>query len=284
MSTTALVPQKNSAIKTSDLKSYSVLKSRVSERLALGRKRAEAELVHTYWDVGCMINTHVQIHKGRAEYGQQVVKKLAEDIEIDPTVLWKIAKFPKAFRILAPGRVLPWSHYRALLTVDDNKKRKSLAEQAEKKNWTKEELEVHIQKLKGLASGNHRPKKSELAVLEAPVLGALHTYRIFQLKSIDAHVKLPLKIDLGFQVYIDLNRARAPHGLKEGDIVSLEAGRHSHPGSVILAAPTAQHRNTKRPTGARSSGAEAEIQSRVNPSRNPRSWAPAFAGDRKRVV
>lgn len=224
MPNTALV-QKKSVTTITDLKSYAILKSRVKKRLALGRERAEAELVRTYWDVGHMINTHIQVHKGRAEYGKEVIKKLAGDIGTDPTVLWCIAKFPKVFPILVPGQVLPWSHYRALLAVDDDKRRTALAARAYKEGWSKEELRARIRRIVfpkpiGRITGSKIP-------LKTPLLGQFYTYRIFQPKSVDANVKMPLKVDLGFQVYIDLALLRFPKGLKEGDIVRAKPGSTS---------------------------------------------------------
>lgn len=220
MPSTALVQKKKASVST--LSSYSALRLKVKERLLLGRKRIEEEQARTYWEVGRMINAHIQIHDGRAEYGRHVIERLAEDIEVDPTVLWKIAQFPEAFPILARGRVLPWSYYRVLLAVADDKRRRALAEQAYREHWTKEELEAQIHKLKNLPTGSGRTKKFQSASLQTPTLGAFYTYRIFQPKSVDANTKPALKIDLGFHVYVDLDFIRTPPGLKEGDVVRAE--------------------------------------------------------------
>ncbi len=226
MPTTALV-QKKKTVAASALFSYSALRLKVKERLFLGQKRIEGEQVRTYWEIGRLINDHIMIHGGKAEYGKNVLGKLEQDLDIHERNLYYAVEFYRAFPILNRGSKLPWRHYRALLTLDDGKKRMALAEQAEKKNWTKEELEAQIQKLKGSASGSGRPKKSQLAVLQAPTLGVLYTYRIFQPKSIDANVKMPLKVDLGFQVYLDLTLLRFPKGLKEGDIVRAESNSNN---------------------------------------------------------
>lgn len=203
------------------LSSYTVLRDRVEKRLALGRQEAEKALVRAYWDAGHMINTHIQIHKGRAEYGKKVIQNLATDLGIDDTVLWRMAEFAEAFPILARGRELPWSFYRVLLTVNVAKARFRLAREAEKKHWTKEKLEEEIKMWRhaGKPSGGRKASGAGIEPLPLPVLGNFHTYRIFQPKSIVADV-LPLRVDLGFHVYVDLNRLKVPRDLKEGDIVS----------------------------------------------------------------
>ena len=71
------------------IESYSELKRRVREALAKGRKRAEEaveqEKVRTSWEVGKLIQEHILLNKERAGYGQQVLKRLSADININLT-------------------------------------------------------------------------------------------------------------------------------------------------------------------------------------------------------
>jgi hypothetical protein len=55
------------------------------------------------------------LHKERADYGAQVVPKLARDLGVSDTVLYRCPRFARAFPILAARPELSWAHYRALL-------------------------------------------------------------------------------------------------------------------------------------------------------------------------
>ena len=47
----------------------------------------EAEHVRVYWETGRLIHAHVKQEKQRADYGLEVIKRLAEDLKIERTVL-----------------------------------------------------------------------------------------------------------------------------------------------------------------------------------------------------
>ena len=98
---------------------YAGLLKRVKEALVEGQKRIESERVRTYWETGRLINDHVLKHKDRAEYGAQVIDKIARDLNVEHTLLKRCVKFARQYPKLpigAGGHQLGWSHYRQLIT------------------------------------------------------------------------------------------------------------------------------------------------------------------------
>lgn len=81
MSTEAVVGSKK------DLAAYPELLRRVREVVRAGKERAlkavERESVRTKWEVGKLVHEHVLLHKNRAEYGRQVIKRLSADLNIE---------------------------------------------------------------------------------------------------------------------------------------------------------------------------------------------------------
>ena len=67
---------------------YSALRKQVEETLLLGRRNVEKAKVLTYLRTGKIIDTHISQYGSRGEYyGNQVIKKLADDLDLSPSVL-----------------------------------------------------------------------------------------------------------------------------------------------------------------------------------------------------
>ena len=104
---------------------YPALRKQVEETLLLGRRNVEKAKVLTYLRTGKVINDHILRYGSRSDYyGNQVVQRLADDLDLSPSVLWRCLKFAQAFGIVARGQQslpanLSWSHYRELITVSD---------------------------------------------------------------------------------------------------------------------------------------------------------------------
>ena len=99
-----------------------------------------------HWQTGRLIHEHLLHHDSRSEYyGRQVIERLAKDLEISDSVLWRCLQFAQRFKILARGREsfpsqLSWTHYRKLITVADDETRLTFLRRAQKSAWTAEEL------------------------------------------------------------------------------------------------------------------------------------------------
>ena len=100
---------------------------------------------------GKIINDHIAQYETRGDYyGNQVIKKLADDLDLNPTVLWRCQKFAQSFENIARGQQslpanLTWSHYRELITVPDKETRLSLMRRAAKAEWSAIQLAQKIQ-------------------------------------------------------------------------------------------------------------------------------------------
>lgn len=201
---------------------YASLRKQVEEALLLGRREIEKAKVHTYWRAGKLIADHISQYGSRSEhYGNQVTHKLAEDLEISTTVLWRCVQFARSFEILASRREslpenLSWSHYRELITVPDKETRIALMRRAEKANWTSEELAQKIRQevrdfSNGEATGPHIAKLS-------PKIGVLYTYRLVAPESAHKDEDADrLWIDLGFQVHRQM--PESAKGFRDGSLI-----------------------------------------------------------------
>lgn len=200
--------------KDTSLASYPVLLKRVRQTIAQGKERAldavEREKVRTCWETGKLIREHVLLNKDRAAYGGQVLKKLSKDLSVDPSELGRMVEFARTYPISVPGRKLSWSHYKALLAVNDDKEREVIAQQALRQSWTRETLRRKIKSLNAnsVTARTHGAKLSQ-TVETAP--GTPGVYRIYQLATGE------LAVDLGFSNHY---RPQGPFRFKEGDIVS----------------------------------------------------------------
>ena len=112
-------------VKSAALRDYAVLRLRVEDVLIVGRKRMEKEFMRMRYETGFLINEHVRLNDGRAEYGAKAVLKLEKDFDIDHTELLRYAQFAKAYPIVGDRRQLefnlPWTSYRKLMIIPNEK-------------------------------------------------------------------------------------------------------------------------------------------------------------------
>jgi len=141
-----------------------------------------------------------------------VVEKLTEDLKISDTVLYRCVRFAQQFKKVA-ARPLSWAHYRALITVPDEKKRLALADEAAKEKWTSRDLEIEIRNL----LWDERVEASDGKVpslLPVPVLGPFYTYQVIAPETVHSSSK-QLLLDLGFSARLEMELfllAKFPEG------------------------------------------------------------------------
>lgn len=198
MTEQTLVSSKN------DLAVYPVLVRRVREAIAEGKRRAEdaveTEKVRDSWEIGKLIHEHILLNKDRADYGQQVLKRLSADIGMSITELQYMVQFAKTYPISpAPGK-LTWSKYRDLLAVNDSAEREKLITQAVKNKWSDDELRREIGKRK--AAKKITTTDIPVEELLQPKRGKLGVYRVIEVGKKKAY-------DLGFSTYLEV-KGRAP--------------------------------------------------------------------------
>lgn len=218
--------------KSGAVATYPELLKRVRETLILGQRNIEREKVRTYWETGRHIHRHMLQNKGRAEYGKEVVIRLARDLDISDRLLYRCLQFSEKFPILSTWtksshQTLTWSHYRALFAIREEERRLALATRAVRSEWGARELE---QAVKRVTAKYHETSESERGGRKTfepltPKKGTPYLYQIRAPQPIEGESEL--KIDLGFRVRRKLSEFKASRGLKPGDIVeSRPAGKH----------------------------------------------------------
>ena len=204
-----LIPQGNASPQAA---TYDELLRAIRETKAASQARVEAaveqEKVREAWEIGNLIDEHILLHKERADYGMEVIKRLSKDLTTSETELYRMLKFARLYPKMAPGPELSWSHYRALVAIDDQKEREELARSAVDQKWDRDTLRREIRRRVRTARERSLVKPPEISP------GSLYTYQIIRLKN-------RLKIDLGFGIYLDLPEKDAKK-FKEGDIVRID--------------------------------------------------------------
>ena len=180
-------------------------------------RAVEQERVREAWEIGKLIDEHVLQHKERADYAKQILPKLATDLGMDRSELYRMLEFYRTYPNVVPARQLTWSHYEALLAVNDAKERQTLADQAEKEKWTRDQIREEVKRRKAAKNETQVPDESKK--LTPPEMGQPGTYKIVLAKS--GSYKGELVLDLGFSNYFRLSEILGEDlsAYKEGNIV-----------------------------------------------------------------
>ena len=141
----------------------------IKEILEESRKRIyhniQSEMVQAYWQIGKMI-VEKQGGESRAKYGDGLIKELSIKLTIDfgknysIRNLWFMKQFYLTFpKVNAVSSQLSWTHYRLILSLEDEKARDFYINEAIEGNWSTRQLEREIHSFsyqRYLASkGNH---------------------------------------------------------------------------------------------------------------------------------
>lgn len=116
-------------------------------------KAVNFAMVSAYWQIGKVITEDELQHK-RAEYGKSVLRNLAMHLTeefgkgFDESNLRYMCLFYKAFPIYDTLRhELSWSHYRKLISVEDEKARQWYMNEAASQVWSTRQLDRQISTL-----------------------------------------------------------------------------------------------------------------------------------------
>jgi len=132
-----------------------VLLAQLRTLIADARKDAKRTVdviqVRTCWEIGRHIVEFEQGGQARAAYGKKLLSRLAESLTgefgkgFDATNLRHMRRFYLAFPICdTVRRELSWSHYRALLRVDNPEARLWYVNEAAAQNWSFRALDRQI--------------------------------------------------------------------------------------------------------------------------------------------
>lgn len=111
----------------------------------------DTERVLMYWQIGKVIFEEEQEGKDRADYGAFLIKSLAENLQpqfgsgFSYRQLNWYRQFYRAFPIVSALRTqFNWTHYKTLLSIDNQDKKDFYIAETEKNNWTARQLERQV--------------------------------------------------------------------------------------------------------------------------------------------
>ncbi len=184
-----------------------------AESEARVEQAVEAEKVREAWETGKLIDRHVLGHQ-RADYGQQVLARLARDLGTSDTELGYMLQFARTYPIYRPAGKLSWSHYQSLMALNDPEERKEVAEKAAAEGWGRDRVREEVKKRKAKNAETIAP----LPKIAARA-GKVGLYRI--VKADGGPYQGELVIDLGFSNYY---KPAGKFSFKEGELVTRTDG------------------------------------------------------------
>jgi predicted nuclease of restriction endonuclease-like (RecB) superfamily len=114
-------------------------------------RSVDAERVRLYWNIGRKIYEEEQGGKERAEYGAYLIKTLSNELQpqfgsgFSVRQLERYRQFYRTFPIASTLRTqFSWSHYKTLISIENQDKREFYIAETEKNNWTARQLERQI--------------------------------------------------------------------------------------------------------------------------------------------
>lgn len=136
--------------KEKNLESYKQLLEEVRSILQKGLyqtyKAVDNLKVQTYWQVGERIVREELANEERADYGEELIKRLSSDLGVHERTLYRIWHFYKTYPILTTVlSELSWSHYLVLIDVKNQEERKFYECQSVKESWSVRELKKRIE-------------------------------------------------------------------------------------------------------------------------------------------
>jgi predicted nuclease of restriction endonuclease-like (RecB) superfamily len=140
------------------IQNYTTLKEQIKELLSQGRQKAiksvNTILLHTYWNVGKYIVEYEQQGKQKAEYGKELLTRLAQDLTLEygkgfsRSNLFQIRSFYLKFpKVQTLSEQLSWSHYVELMKVENNLELGFYLKECEKEHWSVRELKRQMKSM-----------------------------------------------------------------------------------------------------------------------------------------
>jgi predicted nuclease of restriction endonuclease-like (RecB) superfamily len=127
------------------------IQSIISNAQAQAIRRVDNERVLMYWQIGKVIFEEEQEGKERAGYGDFLIKSLSEYLQpkfgsgFSYRQLNWYRTFYRTFPIVSALRTqFNWTHYKTLLSIDNQDKREFYIAETNKNNWTARQLERQV--------------------------------------------------------------------------------------------------------------------------------------------
>ncbi len=162
---------------------YEDIYSAIKETLLSSRRQAYTAvnfaMVQAYWQIGRIIVEHEQEGSLRSGYGKSVLQELSNRLteEFGKGFSVRTLQQMKKFYVTFPNTnalrsQLTWTHYRLLLSVENEQARQWYMDEAVASAWSSRQLERQISTMyyeRLLASREKEPVQSEAAELMAPL-------------------------------------------------------------------------------------------------------------------
>lgn len=114
-------------------------------------RAVDTERVAMYWQIGKVIFEEEQQGKDRAEYGTFLIKSISNEFQpqlgtgFSIRQLERYRQFYRQFPIASALRTqFSWTHYKTLLSIDNQDKKDFYIAETEKNNWTARQLERQV--------------------------------------------------------------------------------------------------------------------------------------------
>lgn len=161
-----------------DTEFYNSIKEVLTEARKRVYRNIQSEMVQAYWQIGKMI-VEKQGGEERAEYGEGLVRELSIQMTKDfgkgftRRNLWYMKRLYLTFqKVNALRAQLSWTHYRLLLSLEDENARNFYLKEAIDGNWSTRQLEREIHTFSYqrylVSKGNH-DVVDDTAKKEAPI-------------------------------------------------------------------------------------------------------------------
>ena len=166
-----------------NLTPYEDIYSEIKETLLLSRNQAYSAvnfaMVQAYWHIGRIIVEHEQNGNVRADYGKAILQELSSRLTKDFGKGFSVRTLQqmKKFYVMFPNTnalrsQLTWTHYRLLLSVENEQARQWYMDEAIASAWSSRQLERQISTLyyeRLLASRDQVSVRTEAVELTAPL-------------------------------------------------------------------------------------------------------------------
>lgn len=123
----------------------------IADARAKAIRSVDTERMLMYWQIGKVIFEEEQQGKDRADYGKYLIKSISETFQpqfgtgFSIRQLERNRQFYRTFPIASALRTqFNWTHYKSLISIDNENKRDFYIAEASKNNWTARQLERQI--------------------------------------------------------------------------------------------------------------------------------------------
>lgn len=127
------------------------IRSIISNAQSSAIRAVDNERVLMYWQIGKIIFEEEQQGKDRAEYGKYLIKTISDTFQpqfgsgFSVRQLERYRQFFRTFPIASALRTqFNWTHYKNLISIDNQDKREFYIAETEKNNWTARQLERQL--------------------------------------------------------------------------------------------------------------------------------------------